>query len=65
MYKVYIKAIIYGLVVGTFFGAWVKLGNFWGILIGIAIAITTVMSEKLREKNIKNKENDEKKDMSS
>jgi hypothetical protein len=28
MYKAYIKAIVYGLVVGTFFGAWVKLGNF-------------------------------------
>jgi len=27
MYKAYIKAIVYGLVVGTFFGAWVKLGK--------------------------------------
>ena len=59
MYKAYIKAIVYGLVVWTFFGAWVNLGTVIGILIGIAIVITTIMSEKLREKNKKNKESDE------
>tara|TARA_Y100001934_G_scaffold184320_1_gene217772 strand:- start:5336 stop:5506 length:171 start_codon:yes stop_codon:yes gene_type:complete len=52
--KIYLLSIVYALVIGSFFGLWLNLGLFWGVLIGIITLVLTIYSEKIRQKNKRN-----------
>ena len=56
-FKIYFLAVLYGIVIGSFFGLWLGLGSFTGILIGLLAGVLTIYSEKIRKnkkKKIKN-----------
>ena len=52
-FKIYFLAVLYGIVIGSFFGLWLGLGSFTGILIGLLAGVLTIYSEKIRKKNKK------------
>ncbi|MED5237022.1 MAG: hypothetical protein VX783_00595 [Chloroflexota bacterium] len=53
--KIYLLSIVYAFVIGGFFGLWLNLGIFWGIVIGVITLVLTIYSEKIRQNNNKNK----------
>ena len=52
-FKIYFLAVLYGIVIGSFFGLWLGLGSFTGILIGLLACVLTIYSENIRKKNKK------------
>ena len=53
--KIYFLSIVYAFVIGGFFGLWLNLGPFWGIVIGVITLVLTIYSEKIRQNNNKDK----------